>query len=56
MWVQSLGQEDTLEEGMERHPRGGQTPQYPCLENPMDRGDFRAIVQGVTESDTTEAT
>ena len=28
--------------------------QYPCLENPMDRGSWRAVVHGITESDTTE--
>ena len=27
---------------------------YSCLENPMDRADLWATVQGVTESDTTE--
>ena len=32
MWVQSLGQEDPLEEGI------GNKLQYSCLENPMDRG------------------
>ena len=26
----------------------------PCLENPMDRGAWRAMVHGVTESATTE--
>ena len=26
--------------------------QYPCLENPMDRGAWWAIVQGVTEGRT----
>ena len=31
----------------------GNTLQYPCLENPMDRGAWRAMVHGVTkESDT----
>ena len=28
--------------------------QYSCLENPMARGVWWAIVHGVTESDTTE--
>ena len=26
--------------------------QYPCLENPMDRGAWRATVHGVTKSQT----
>ena len=28
----------------------GNPPQYSCLENPMDRGAWRATVHGVTES------
>ena len=41
-----------------RTPGGGHgNPlQYSCLENPVDRGAWRATVYGVTESDTTEAT
>ena len=30
--------------------------QYSCLENPMDRGDWRAIVHRVAELDMTEMT
>ena len=41
-------------------PRSGRFPgegngnplQYSCLENPMDRGAWRAIVHGVTQSQT----
>ena len=36
-----LGQDDCLEEGM--------AIQYSCLENPMDRGAWRATVLGVTK-------
>ena len=28
--------------------------QYPCLENPMDRGAWRRTDHGIAESDTTE--
>ena len=44
MWVQSLVWEDPLEEG---NPL-----QYSCLENPMDRGAWRATVHRVTKSQT----
>ena len=30
----------------------GNTLQYPCLENPMDRGAWRAMVHGVAQSQT----
>ena len=43
--------------GLRRSPgEGNGNPlQYSCLENPMDRGTWRATVHGVTkESDTTE--
>ena len=43
MWVQSLGWEDPLEEGMV-------AIQYSCLENPMDRG--ACTVHRVAESRT----
>ena len=41
-----------------RSPRGGNgNPlQYSCLENPMDRGAWRATVHRVAESDMTEVT
>ena len=43
-------------------PQSGTSPgegngnplQYSCLENPRNRGAWRAIVHGVTESDMTE--
>ena len=40
--------------GSGRSPGGGHgNPlQYPCLENPMDRGAWLATVRGVTESQT----
>ena len=43
--------------GLGRSPREGHgnSLQYSCLENPMDRGAWRATVHGVTESDTTDA-
>ena len=34
----------------------GNPLQYSCLENPMERGAWQAIVHGVTESDVTEVT
>ena len=44
--------------GSGRSPGGehGNPLQYPCLENPMDRGAWWATVHGVTVSDMTEAT
>ena len=30
-------------------PPGGKYPQYTCLENPMDRGTWRAMVHGVSK-------
>ena len=43
--VQSLRKEDPLEEEMA-------TLQYSCLENPMDRGAWRATVHRVAKSRT----
>ena len=51
MQVQSLGQEDPLEEGMATH-----SSQYSCLENPINRGSWWASVHRVAELDTTEVT
>ena len=42
MQIQSLGQEDPLEEG------NGNPLQCSCLENPRDRGAWWAAVYGVT--------
>ena len=42
--VWSLGQEDPLDVGMATYF------QYPCWENPMDRGAWWAMVLGVTKS------
>ena len=44
-WVQSLAQEDPLEKGMAAH-----SSMYSCLENPMDRGAWRATVHRVMQS------
>ena len=41
--VQSLDQEDPPGEG------NGNPLQYSCLENPMDRGAWQAIVHAVTK-------
>ena len=40
--------------GLGRSPgeRNGNRLQYPCLENPMDRGAWQATVHGVTKSQT----
>ena len=43
-----LGQEDPLEE------ENGNSVQYSCLKDPMDRGGLQATIQSVTESDMTE--
>ena len=48
--VQSLGQEDPLEEGLETHSS------VLAWKISMDRGAWQAIVHRITESDTTEVT
>ena len=45
-WVRSLGREDPLEKGMTT------PPQYSCLENPTDRGAWRAAPDRVTQTQT----
>ena len=50
MWVQSLGREDLLEEGMAIHPS------ILAWRIPKDRGAWWATVYRVAELDTTEAT
>ena len=48
----------TLPGGLKRSLSSGEENgyllKYSCLENPMDRGAWRATVHGVTELDTTE--
>ena len=46
MWVQSLGREDPLEEGMATYSS------ILALENPMDRGAWRVTVHGIPKSGT----
>ena len=46
-WVLSLGWEDPLEKG------NGNLLQYSCLENPMDRGPWKATAHGVAKNRTT---
>ena len=42
--------------GLGRSPEGGNSNplQYPCLENPMNRGAWRPTVHRVAESEVTE--
>ena len=51
--IQEL-QETVSIPGLERSPRGGHgnSLQYSCLENPMDRGAWQATVHRVTQSCT----
>ena len=46
MRIRSLGWEDPLEEEMATHSS------YSCLENPMDKGAWQAVVHKVTQSRT----
>ena len=45
-WVQSLGPEDPLEEGMATHSS------ILALENPMDRGAWQGTVHSIAQSQT----
>ena len=45
-WVQFLGREDSLEVGH------GNSLQYSCLENPVDRGAWWATVDGAAKNQT----
>ena len=44
MQIWSLGGEDPLEEGIGTHP------QYPCRENPMDKGAGQTTVHRIAKS------
>ena len=51
----SVGREPACQAGDAGSSPGegnGSPLQYPCLENPMDRGAWRATVQGVAKSQT----
>ena len=45
-WVRSLGWDDSPGEG------NGNTLQYSCLENSVDRGAWGATVHGIAKSQT----
>ena len=45
-WVQSLGQEDTLEEKVKIYP------QHSCLDNPTDKGACQVEIYGIAKSQT----
>ena len=52
LWFRLLSQEDPQEDSMAMHSNA-----LACLENPMDRGGWRATVHGINkELDTTETT
>ena len=55
VWGGGLGGRG-LNPGLRRSSGGGNgnTLQYSCLENPMDRGAWWGTVHGVAESDITE--
>ena len=49
MLVGPLGQENPLEEGM-AGGRNNNPLQYSCLENPTERGAWRALIQRVANN------
>ena len=54
MQVRSLGREKVRDASSIDGEEHGNPLQYSCLENPLDRGAWRATVHGVTkQSDTT---
>ena len=51
--VCNAGDLDLIPESGKSPGKGNGNPlQYSCLENPMDRGPWRAIVHGITKSRT----
>ena len=50
-WLDLLADHEALKSLLQHHSSGnGNSPQYSCLENSMDRGAWRATAHGVTKS------
>ena len=56
MWVQSLSEEDPLEQEDFLGVGNGNPLQYSCLENSMDLEVWQATIHRVAKNQTTEAT